>query len=513
MRAGAGHYPDTPLPCEDGNVGIAGHRTTYGKPFANLDQLGPGDTIILETPIGSCTYEVTKQPFIVSPEQPRGCGRHADHPGPHPDHLPSEALGPAAAHRQGQVRLRGGRYRLMKRFFSVAGVVGLLFALWAVPAQAAAPSVRIAAPAAGAVVADSTPNITGDAQMSDGVIVEVTASLSSDSGRPVPPAHRVGGDGRSSVAFAWTPSLPWNGTYTVTLRATGEDRPFETNGQESAEATRSFAVEAPPAKPRELTVRTDPDSRDVDVAWRKNTEPDILGYQVQRSFDGGEWLVAGETEEPFYRDMSTSQRGGSYRYRVVAIRSGASRDAGVASAPSEPATTTVPKPPASEAPSGGSGGGSGSGSGSTDEGPSGDGSQTGGASPGSGGSGSGSSGSSGGSGSSPSGPTISRSGRIDLSGFGSLLDQTRAPEATEIPEFDPGFSESLPFESQTIREIDGSQELAVPEGGFSDAGSNQAELLKFFAAGLLVTVILMHVLWLRGEVERVPVEVVASNRS
>ena len=58
LRAGAGHYKSTPLPCENGNVGIAGHRTTYGRPFANLDLLKPGDTITLETPIGSCTYTV-----------------------------------------------------------------------------------------------------------------------------------------------------------------------------------------------------------------------------------------------------------------------------------------------------------------------------------------------------------------------------------------------------------------------------------------------------------------------
>ena len=67
LRAGAGHYPDTPLPCEDGNVAIAGHRTTYGKPFANVDRLKTGDTIILETPIGACTYEVNTAPFIVEP--------------------------------------------------------------------------------------------------------------------------------------------------------------------------------------------------------------------------------------------------------------------------------------------------------------------------------------------------------------------------------------------------------------------------------------------------------------
>jgi len=67
LRAGAGHYPQTPLPCESGNVGIAGHRTTYGKPFANIDRLAPGDTIILDTPVGSCAYEVSRPPFVTTP--------------------------------------------------------------------------------------------------------------------------------------------------------------------------------------------------------------------------------------------------------------------------------------------------------------------------------------------------------------------------------------------------------------------------------------------------------------
>ena len=65
LRAGAGHYPQSPLPCEIGNVAIAGHRTTYGKPFANLDRLTAGDLIILETPVGACTYQVAKAPFVV----------------------------------------------------------------------------------------------------------------------------------------------------------------------------------------------------------------------------------------------------------------------------------------------------------------------------------------------------------------------------------------------------------------------------------------------------------------
>ena len=69
LRAGAGHYQDTALPCDIGNAAIAGHRTTFGKPFANLDQLRTGDTILMETPIGGCEYRITKDPYIVPPTE------------------------------------------------------------------------------------------------------------------------------------------------------------------------------------------------------------------------------------------------------------------------------------------------------------------------------------------------------------------------------------------------------------------------------------------------------------
>ena len=67
LRAGAGHYPDTPLPGERGNVAIAGHRTTYGKPFRRLDTLAPGDEIEFETPVGRFVYRVARAPFVVDP--------------------------------------------------------------------------------------------------------------------------------------------------------------------------------------------------------------------------------------------------------------------------------------------------------------------------------------------------------------------------------------------------------------------------------------------------------------
>jgi sortase A len=65
LRAGAGHYPDTPLPGEGGNVGIAGHRTTYGRPFNRIDELDPGDKVILTTPIARHVYEIAREPWIV----------------------------------------------------------------------------------------------------------------------------------------------------------------------------------------------------------------------------------------------------------------------------------------------------------------------------------------------------------------------------------------------------------------------------------------------------------------
>lgn len=67
LQAGAGHYPKTPLPGEKGNVAIAGHRTTYGKPFNRMNELRHGDRVILTTPLGRHTYEIEGPPHVVEP--------------------------------------------------------------------------------------------------------------------------------------------------------------------------------------------------------------------------------------------------------------------------------------------------------------------------------------------------------------------------------------------------------------------------------------------------------------
>ena len=64
LRKGPGHYPDTPLPGQRGTVAIAGHRTTYGAPFHDLDDLGPGDRIEVEMPYGRFTYRVERTRIV-----------------------------------------------------------------------------------------------------------------------------------------------------------------------------------------------------------------------------------------------------------------------------------------------------------------------------------------------------------------------------------------------------------------------------------------------------------------
>lgn len=68
LKKGPGHYPKTPFPGELGNAAIAGHRTTYGEPFRQLDELEVGDPIIVTDLIGRrFTYLVTDS-RIVAPK-------------------------------------------------------------------------------------------------------------------------------------------------------------------------------------------------------------------------------------------------------------------------------------------------------------------------------------------------------------------------------------------------------------------------------------------------------------
>lgn len=59
-----GHYTETALPGQVGNVGLAGHRQSYGRPFHAVDDLLPGDEIIVRTTSAWYVYHVTDYEII-----------------------------------------------------------------------------------------------------------------------------------------------------------------------------------------------------------------------------------------------------------------------------------------------------------------------------------------------------------------------------------------------------------------------------------------------------------------
>jgi sortase A len=67
LKQGPGRYPRTALPGQGETIGIAGHRTTYGAPFRNIDGAKRGDEIELEMPYATFTYRV-QGTRIVAPD-------------------------------------------------------------------------------------------------------------------------------------------------------------------------------------------------------------------------------------------------------------------------------------------------------------------------------------------------------------------------------------------------------------------------------------------------------------
>jgi sortase A len=64
INHGPSHWPGTALPGERGNTVFPGHRTTYSRPFWDIDKLARGDHVVFTTPAGRFTYRVTET-FVV----------------------------------------------------------------------------------------------------------------------------------------------------------------------------------------------------------------------------------------------------------------------------------------------------------------------------------------------------------------------------------------------------------------------------------------------------------------
>jgi sortase A len=66
LSRGPGHYERTTVPGLGKTVGIAGHRTTFGAPFRDIDDLRAGDAITLEMPYATFRYRVFEHEIVDS---------------------------------------------------------------------------------------------------------------------------------------------------------------------------------------------------------------------------------------------------------------------------------------------------------------------------------------------------------------------------------------------------------------------------------------------------------------
>ena len=64
LQSGVGHYVGTAAPGAVGNFAVAGHRTTWGRPFHDIDTLVAGDAIIVETRSGYDVYAVSGHEIV-----------------------------------------------------------------------------------------------------------------------------------------------------------------------------------------------------------------------------------------------------------------------------------------------------------------------------------------------------------------------------------------------------------------------------------------------------------------
>ena len=269
-------------------------------------------------------------------------------------------------------------------------------------------------------------------------------------------------EGPHEHPFTWTPKLPYNDTYTVFGQALGRRFGNQFAGSPS---TRQFRTEIPPVRPSGLKIVTDQASRTVTLTWTKNPEPDVVGYIVDRAAPERDFEEVGSPVDPTFSDkLANDAPAGSYRYHVVAVRR-KSQDptaGGIESPAPAEGRVTVAAAPTQPPP------------GSTTTRPT---------------------------------ATTARSNRsrtpnrVDLRRFTGPTS-TLPDDGSREPE--EGAFGDLEFGERQ----DGRTDMTITELGepVTEDGDDRPTSLLFFAGGLLAFVVLLHLRWIKKEVDRVPLE-------
>jgi sortase A len=68
LKKGPGHYEQSGVPGQGHLIYVAGHRTTYLAPFADINDIRVGDYVTLTVPYGTFTYRVRRH-YVVPADQ------------------------------------------------------------------------------------------------------------------------------------------------------------------------------------------------------------------------------------------------------------------------------------------------------------------------------------------------------------------------------------------------------------------------------------------------------------
>ena len=246
-----------------------------------------------------------------------------------------------------------------------SGVVAalVLTVLSAGPVSPAFADSEIVRPAEGATLQTSAVTVSGraEAQTTLGLALGTLESVTLKIGEQT--VTSPGCSGVRTCEFTGGFALPRNGSYTVEVTA-------RTTALANAGTLppRTFSVAAPAATPVLDSPKVTA-GRTVELSWTRNTEPDMIQYEVTRTDPGAPRPVTATVAQPergakvtFTDPTTAALDAGTYTYEVKAVRRGAAENSKVfseasrkvsASVPAVATTTTLNSTVATSVPAGG----------------------------------------------------------------------------------------------------------------------------------------------------------------
>ncbi|MGH2768630.1 MAG: hypothetical protein ACRDIF_06720 [Actinomycetota bacterium] len=151
--------------------------------------------------------------------------------------------------------------------------------------------------------------------------------------------------GEDTIVMSWDTAAArgYNGRYRIVVRAASL---LDGNDAGTSKEITGLKVSNPPRAPAGVAAAQEGEV--VALHWTANSEPDTLGYRIERSLGGGAFALLGSAEgrtSTSFKDAG-APKGVELAYRVVAIRKSPTESGLIESSASSPTKgLTVPPPP------------------------------------------------------------------------------------------------------------------------------------------------------------------------